>query len=1109
MKKRENTQLQQPKNVREPIAIIGMGCRFPGEINDPGAFWDFLKSGGDAISEVPADRWNIESFYDPNPSKAGKIKSYKGGFLKDIDKFDAGFFGIFPNEAQRIDPQQRHLLEVAYEAFQDAGITLDTLSGSKTGVYMGVFMNDYWDIQASTQQRDQISPHVPMGVSLTAIANRLSYVYNLKGPSMTLDTACSSSLVCVHLACQGIWNNETELALAGGVNLIIRPESSIMMSKGNFLSPDGYCKSFDSRANGYVRSEGSGVIVLKPLSKALEDGDQIYALIRGSAVNQDGHTEEGFTVPSYTAQVDMLKTAYEAAGVSPSEVSYVEAHGTGTPVGDPIETRAFGEVIGKERQIENACVIGSVKSNIGHLEAAAGIAGIIKLALVLKNRQIPSNLHFLNPNPNIPFDEYKLRVPTKLENIDKKEAIFGGVNSFGAGGTNAHVVLEEYIPAEVVHAMPAETEDVETLILSAKSGDALKATASTYRQFLAETTASLKDICFSTLEKRTAFEYKLAVCGKSKEEIMNALDAFVIDETRPNMTSAKSERNSRTKIGFVFSGQGPQWYAMGQQLIKTSPVFRDTILQIEGHFKEIADWSLLEEMNKDEQSSRVSDTRIAQPAIMAIQVALTALWKSWGIVPQGCVGHSIGEVAAAYASGALTLEQAVEVIFHRSRGQNKATDKGKMLAVGLPLTAARAEILGLEEKISIAAINGPNMVALSGDADALEIVAERLNSRDIFHRYLKVNVPFHSHHMDELKEDLISSLIHLKPKKAEIPLYSTVTGKQESGEHLLSEYWFQNVREPVYFTDAIQSMIDDGFDTFIEVAPHPILSTGVNEMFEVNKIGNGLIIPSLRRGDNEAITMRQSLGMLWVNGYELSAKDLFANGAQFVKLPKYPWQSQSYWFETREHKENRLGKAGHPFLLSNKKSAANNAVDLWDVNLNPAIHLFLEDHKVDGAIVFPGTGHLEMAQAVGNEIAPEHFSHLEDVQFEAALFLPEEGESPEIRLEIGSDEGDYSICSRSRDSESEAWSYHSKGRISTMPTSFISKKVNLQSVRDRATEAVSIPDFYLELKEGGLNYGESFRCVQKIWTNESEVLGTIKLPNTLEAESQRFLFHPA
>ncbi|MBC7923388.1 MAG: SDR family NAD(P)-dependent oxidoreductase [Ferruginibacter sp.] len=1120
----------QDASRREPIAIVGIGCRFPGDANGPEAFWQALQREVDAIVDVPEDRWRLESFYDPNPDKAGKIKSRKGGFLQNVDHFDADFFGIFPAEAGRIDPQQRLLLEVTYETLEDAGTRLEDFSGSRTGVYMGVFMNDYWDIQASILQRDQISPHVPMGVSLTAIANRLSYVYNLKGPSLTLDTACSSSLVAVHLACRSIWSGESTQALAGGVNLILRPESSIMMSKGGFLSPDGYCKSFDSRANGYVRSEGCGVVLLKPLSRAEADGDHVYALIRGSAVNQDGRTEEGFTVPSAEAQTDMLRTAYRDAGVDPTQVSFVEAHGTGTPVGDPIETKAFGAVFGEHRPAEDVCVIGSVKSNIGHLEAAAGIAGLIKLSLALKHQQIPANLHFLTPNPSIPFHQYKLRVPTTLEPWPSKpHPAFGGVNSFGAGGTNAHVVMQAYSPTGTDGVGPggqdsAEDGAVQLFTVSARSPEALKALTRRYVDFLGDpasasgTEASLRDLCFSAGTRRSAHPYRLAVATGSKGALKESLEAFLVDETRPGMTYHKATPGHQPKVGFIFSGQGPQWFAMGQQLMQSSPVFRDVIHRIDAVFSRLADWSLLTEMNRDEATSRVSETRIAQPAIMAVQIGLSELWKSWGVTPEGCVGHSIGEVAAAYTAGALTLEQAVEVIYHRSRGQDKATGKGQMLAVGLPLDAVRKAIQGLEAEISVAAINGPAMVTLSGNSDPLAAVAAALDEQHVFHRFLKVNVPFHSHHMEPLKDELIASLAHLTPRLAHLPLYSTVTGKRENGEHLVSQYWYQNVREPVYFTDALQRMVDDGFDTFVEIAPHPVLADGADELLQNNRVKNALLVPSLRRKEDEALTMAGSLGKLLTHGYAVDWRRLCGPDARFVKLPGYAWQSERHWFETEAHRQQRIGRPQHPFLKSGQQSVADPGSCRWDVNLDPAVFPYLADHRVEGTLIFPGTGHLEVAQAAARASFPGDFVFLEDIRFEAALFLAEEGEAPEVRLEVVSDEGNYLISSRPRaisdPSKSEEgtdvpWTKHSRGKINHLGDRFVSVPVDLVELQQRVNRPVSVADFYVELKECGLQYGESFRRVQKLWRSEGEILAALSLHSDDAYGVESYHFHPA
>ena len=1100
-----------PNHSSDPIAIVGIGCRFPGDVNSPDAFWQLLSNGKNAITDVPTDRWNLAKFYDPDVNKAGKIKNRKGGFIKDVDHFDPEFFSIFPAEAQRIDPQQRLLLEVTYQALEDAGMRLEDVSGEKVGVYTGLFMSDYWDIQSSSEQRENVSPHVAMGASRTGAANRVSYVFNLKGPSLTLDTACSSSLVGVHLACQSIWTGESKMALAGGVNVMLRPESSIIMSKGNFLSPDGYCKTYDSRANGYVRSEGCGVVVLKPLSQALEDKDSVYAVILGSAVNQDGHTEDGFTVPSLTSQVDMLKTAYKKAGVDPKEVAYIEAHGTGTPVGDPIETNAFGEVIGKDRTEEQKCLVGSVKTNIGHTEAAAGVAGLIKLALVLKNGKVPQNLHFETPNPKIPFDQYRLKVPTELTELaSDNKPLIGGVNSFGAGGTNAHVVLRSFNSQEVHSSdsrQEVESSEVDLFTVSAQSKEALRDNVTRYIEFLESTTSSLADICYTTGARRSVLDYRLSVACRTKTELKEKLTAFLEDETRAGMYFQKAKRDHKPKLGFIFSGQGPQWFAMGQELLESSPIFREVVERIDRHFRKLAHWSLLEEMTRDEKTSRVSETRIAQPAIMAVQIGLTEIWKSWGVTPEGCVGHSIGEVAAAYTSGALTLEEAVEVIYHRSRGQHRATDKGKMLAAALTVEEAREAIAGVEDVVSIAAINGPAMLTLSGDAEPLERIAEQLEKKDIFHRFLRVNVPFHSHHMEPLKEELIESLSHLVTGRAQIPLYSTVTGKQEDGLHLVSEYWYQNVREPVYFTDALAQMADDGFDTFIEIAPHPVLTIGASDLLKSKNIKNAFIVPSLRRKEDEALIMKGSLGMLYTQGYSINWLELMKD-CNAIKLPAYAWQHQRYWFEMDTSGKDRTEAPLHPFLAQETVSSVNTNHRIWEVSLGTNLFPYLQDHKVDGTIVFPGTGHLEIALSAGkHSFNTSDNICLEDIHFDKAFFLPEDGQKLKARLEITSEEGEY--CLYSRENEASDWTRHSWGKINRFDSIPRPDAVKVMPLIDAVENKLSIPDFYVGLKDAGLNYGDAFRRIQKIWVKGKEILSAVSLSQQTLHGLDQYTMHPA
>lgn len=1093
---------------KKEIAIVGIGCHTPGEVHGPEQLWELLNKGVNGITEVPKDRWDVNEYYDPDPNKAGKIKNNKGGFIDGIDLFDNEFFRMFPKEAERIDPQQRLLLQTAFEAIEDSGDKLKKLKNSETAVFMSTFTNDYWDMQVGKESRYEIGPHTTMGSSLTAIANRLSYFYDLRGPSVSIDTACSGSLVSIHLACQSIWEGSSSAALAGGVNIIINPESTLMLSKGNFLSPDGHCKSFDESANGYVRSEGIGVVYLKCLEDAERDGNKIYGVIKDTICNSDGFTPEGFTVPNEDAQTKMLKEVYQKAGIDTDRLQYVEAHGTGTAVGDPIETKSFGNVFASKSRKE-ALKIGSIKSNIGHLEGAAGVAGLIKLALSIKKQQIPGNLHFKNINPKIDLENWKLNVVkenTEWPAQKDGSARVGGVNSFGAGGTNAHVIVEEYI------AKPQEQKTIveENLYLfhtSAMTPDALKGLLKSYKEYIQASDHHLRDICASTGKHRSDLKYRISIAGKNATDIISKIDAF-IDEER---TLAGVEFNEvdivPQKLAFVFTGQGPQWYAMGQQLIAEEPVFKATIQKIETYFKEIAGWSLLEEMNKDEATTRVNDTRIAQPAIMAIQIALVELWKKHGIEPSGVVGHSIGEVAAAYTSGALTLEEAIQVIYHRSRGQHAATGKGKMLAISISQKEAEELIKEVSDVVSIGAVNGHNMIVLSGDEAPLVKISEALEKKDVFNKFLRVTVPFHSHHMEPLKEELINSLINLIPHKANIDLYSTVTGKKENGTHLVSKYWYDNVREPVYFCNAMEAMVADGYDLFIEIGPHPALSSGAEEIFK-NKNVIASIFPSIKRKEEEKLRFLQTLGAIYTKGYPVNWEKMYPESNSLLDLPKYTWDLKSFWFENREHKAARTIKKVHPLIAGFEQSGSQKDSYSFDIILDRHIDPYIDDHRVDDVIIFPATGHLEIATAAAQNAFGEDFGFLEDINFESALFLPEEGEKYEVKVEAHSDEGKYWIMSRDKSNPDATWTKHSNGKMNGIGDQFQSTSVDLEQIKKRVNDRLPVQSLYLELKKSGLFYGPTFKAIKNLWVVDKEILGKVELHDSLAFGIDQYNLHP-
>ena len=644
--------------TKSSIAIIGMGCRFPGGADNPERLWSLLSDGGDAIVDVPADRWSTAKFYSADPMVPGKTYIRRAGFLREpIDRFDPLFFGISPREAQHMDPQQRLLLEVAWESMEDAGLIPSDLAGSETGVYIGGFALDAMTMMTNPFGRNLIDTHyAATAASMTMLAARLSYVFDFRGPSVSMDTACSSSLVALHYACRALIDGDCGLALAGGVNLMLTAEYPILMSKGHFLARDGHCKSFDAKADGYSRGEGCGIVLLKRLDAALRDGDHIHAVVRGTGINQDGRTD-GITVPSADAQETLIRHVYAAAGVPLDKVGYVEAHGTGTPIGDPLEATALGRTIGADRAGAAPLIIGSVKANIGHLEAAAGVAGVIKACLCLRHGQVPRQIHLDEPNPAIPFAALGLALPLTplaLTAVDDGPA-FAGVNSFGYGGTNAHAILS----AHASRPLPRRTvgDGMGLLPISARSDGALRLMAEAYAEALSrQENDSAQAFAATAALHRSHFDHRLAVWGRTHDELAARLRAFLADGAADGLAAGRSH-GARQGVVFVFSGMGPQWWGMGRALLESEPVFRAAADAIDAAFRRVAGWSILEAMRAPEATSRMHETGIAQPANFVVQVALAALLKSCGVTPRAIVGHSVGEVAAAHVAGARSISR--------------------------------------------------------------------------------------------------------------------------------------------------------------------------------------------------------------------------------------------------------------------------------------------------------------------------------------------------------------------------------------------------------------------------------------------------------------------
>lgn len=989
----------------DPIAIIGLGCRLPGGVQDWRGYWRLLENGVDAICETPAERWNLQKFYAAQAAKPGKTHSRWGGYVHGIERFDPQLFGISPREAAGMDPQQRLLLEVAFRALEDGGQPLERLAGQAVSVFVGISSFDYAVAGLSSRDRGVIDAYSNTGGSSSIAANRISYCFDLRGPSVAVDTACSSSLVAVHLACESLWRGEAEMALAGGVNALLLPDFYVAFSQLGVLSPDGRCKSFDASANGYVRSEGAGMAVLKPLSSALRDRDPIYAVIRSTALNQDGRTS-GMTVPSQAAQERLIRSACDKAGISPSELQYVEAHGTGTPVGDPLEANAIGRVVGAGRSPSQPCMLGSVKTNIGHLEAGAGIASLIKVALALHHRRIPAHLHFQHPNPAIDFERLHLQIPRRSQAWESDHQRLAGINAFGYGGANAHVILEQApsgsdaqttlheppqarsqasatagtrISAPRDHSQPnlAESSSLAATVneseifsapvllpLSARTPAALVAVAESYARWLEQFGADIQlaEVAGYLAHRRSHHDLRATTTATNLADMIAEL-RLLSTSTPAELGPQLSSLQRGVGAAFVCSGQGPQWWAMGRGLLKYSPAFRSVIKRCDTEFSKYGKWSLLKELMRGESTSRMQRTSIAQPSLFAIQVALAAVWESWGIKPTALVGHSVGEIAAAYLAGALSWEDAACVAFHRGRTMDLASSHGAMLAAGLAPEDVPSWLAGLEDEVSLAAINGPSSVTISGVATAIEQLAVRLEQAGVFCRRLAVEYAFHSPQMEPVREELLRALAHIQPQSTHTPLVSTVTGRWIEGDVLNAEYWWQNVRQSVRFSQAMHCLAERGYGLAIEIGPHPVLAYSINECFQ-SAGGEVHTLASLNRQQDDLMCISKSLGRLFTMGFDIHWSGFYNQPTRRVDLPTYPFQLQTCWSESLESKHARLTGEPHPLLGSPDIAPQPR----WQQRIDLKLQTYLSDHAVRGVAVYPAAAMLETAFAAAREL---------------------------------------------------------------------------------------------------------------------------------------------
>lgn len=1054
-----------------------MACRLPGGVDRPEHLWELLLQGRDAIVDVPSDRWDSRVFHSSDTALPGKCVTFQGGFLRrSYEEFDAKFFGITSREAEGLDPQQRLILEVAWEVLEDGGQNPDQLRGSATGVFVGGFCMDNQLQRLSSGSRHLIDAFTATSSSLTLLSNRISHFFDFCGPSISIDTACSSSLVGLHLACQSLWGKESNLALAGGVNLILRPEFAIAMSKGRFLSSHNRCRAFDDGASGYVRGEGVGVVLLKRLSDAREAGDRVHALILATGVNQDGGTPS-ITQPNSEAQSLLIHQTCDRAGVLPGTIAYVEAHGTGTQAGDIAELKSLDCVLRPGRPQDQPCWVGALKTNIGHLEAAAGVAALIKTILVLRHQKVPQNLHFQNPNKQIDFSRLCLRFPQCLETLDP---IFGrrlaSVNAFGYGGTNAHAILEappDLSGSALDSVVFAPSKQEYLLPISAQNSEALRVLAEMHARRLDDAMGSpLFHSYLSTASHRRAhLGHRLVVRGETPDSLKRALQSFQSGQPSPSCIFGEV-RSRGLKPVYIFSGMGSQWMGMGQQLRQEEPVFREAYDQALDAFKFYTEWNLRALLENAQGPSATLTSDVAQGALFALQYSLTVLWRYWGVLPSAVIGHSAGEVAAACAAGALKLADAVRVCATRALLQQRLAGSGAMLAVNLDETTASRRIVDFPE-ISLAASNSPHAVTLVGSLAELQAFNDSLPD-GIFRKFMQTDIPYHGRKMDSIKDDVLISLHSIRPQAPATPIIPTSLPPTESAPVFDAEYWWANIRNPVRFREAVEwaaTSLDSSL--FLEVGPHPVLSGYIHECFAT--LGRSCeTVPSLRRDTEEFRFMRSSAARLHSQGVSLDWQRLSPAIFQPIDLPFYPWQRTRYWNESLTCKFDRLGSDAHPLF----QRPLRTPTPMWESELNRLLFPAVWDHRLGEHVVFPGAGYVDAGLVVGSEQSLSWPLTILNMRFENIL----KESSSEVTILVTQflpQTGEFSVHSRNVE-DSSKWTRHASGYLSSFydPESQPRTISDLTLIQSRCQQTLSISAIYAKLKSIGLNYGPLFQVIQ-------------------------------
>lgn len=1046
------------------IAIVGAACRLPGAPN-LGAFWEVLHNGRDVVTEVPEDRWAKSFYFHPDPGQPGKSYTWSAGVLPDVCGFDADFFGISPREAEQIDPQQRLILELAWEAFEDAGIPPSKLAGSACGVYIGFSGAEY----ANARMGDPSSAdaYFMTGTTGSIVANRVSYVFDLRGPSFIVDTACSSSLVALHQACEAIRRGEVESALVGGVNLLLSPYPFIGFCRASMLSPTGRCFAFDARANGYVRAEGGGMIFLKPLNRALENGDQIRGIVAATGVNSDGRTS-GISLPNQHAQAALLRDVYSRAAIRPEELSFMEAHGTGTAAGDPIEIAAIGEVLGANRTIP--LPVGSVKTNVGHLETASGMAGLLKSMLAIEHRQLPRSLHFERPNPRIRFDELNVEVAAEARVLPNGGArLLAGVNSFGFGGTNAHAILESapQVNAKATSRANLQPKDLHPpLLVSARSEAALAQLACEWRQTLSAHTSETTDqLIRGAARRRDHFRHRMAVWGNSPDDLRRALERESADR-RVRDVAVGDDR-----AVFVFSGNGSQWLGMAQDALEHSAPFRAGVEAADAVLASQLGWSVLDALSQPETSALAS-TKVAQPLLFAVQVGIVKALEFCGVTPDVCIGHSVGEIAAAWTSGRLSLVDACRVVVVRSAEQERTRGNGRMAALGISPDLARKVVSRMGGGLELAAINSSASVTLAGSREDIAALGREAETEGWRFSALDLDYAFHSSAMDCVREGVLAELSDLTPRSRGGLLVSTVTGKAVDADALGADYWWRNVRDPVQFGPGVDYLVRCGYRIFVEIGPAPILQSYIREQFHAAG-AEGRALPTLRREKADADPFQSMAVSIYAAGYDLAKSQVFDGQNRWREIPRYPWQRERFWTsQTQEAVRLNRPVPGKGLLGFGWEQGSR----VWKGVMDASRDSWLLDHAFEGVPILPAAAMTEMAISVGwNELgeAPE----IVDLDFHRPMAF-EIGRSREVRVRLG-EEGRIWIESRVRLSD-EDWIIHAAARMRVCAAG--PPALTMIDIGARLGAA----DVYQRAEAMGLEYGPVFRTVQQIRVAKSD-----------------------